>query len=199
MMHQSSSLPTKPHSQALGLPANGILRIYNQFPRCYRDINEMASQLPSIAAMGFNVVWINPIQETGKEKHPLKQDPLGKGENAYAYSGSLYATRDTEKIDDAFSTNKPGNQKNNRHDMEALKNYTQTAKNCGLTPIFDLVLNQVAIDAEIYLKHKEWFIHPSHHFGPFCCDFNYAYSDPTVFSEIIQFLKTEICKYIVTF
>jgi glycosidase len=101
-----TNLPTTAIIPFLGLPANGILRIYNQFPRCYIDINQMTLQLPSIAAMGFNVVWINPIQETGKLKHPLKQDPLGKGKNTPYYRGSLYATRDIEKIDDDFSIDK---------------------------------------------------------------------------------------------
>lgn len=209
---------TTKNNPALGLPANGILRIYNQFPRCYTDINQMTLQLPYIAAMGFNVVWINPIQETGKEKHPLAQKhaDLKEDINSYSYSGSLYATRDYEKIDDDFSTDKKGNKKNNIHDIEALRNYAKTAKHYGLTPIFDLVLNQVAIDAEIYKQHPDWFHVPSDHFGDFCCDFKYknrtiigknpyngrdkyAYSkeDSTVCDQVKKFIKGEIYKYIV--
>ena len=150
-------LPTLP----LGLLiVNGILRLYDQFPRCYEDIYQMTLQLPEIAAMGFNAVWINPIQETGKRKHTLTQDPLNKGITNPVYSGSLYAIKDTEKIDDAFTTDKQHNTQQDPHDILALRNYTKAARELGLTPIFDLVLNQVALDAEVYNKHKEWFIPP---------------------------------------
>jgi tetratricopeptide (TPR) repeat protein len=192
-MEQSTTLP----SQQLDLPANGILRLYNQFPRCYEDIYQMALQLPEIAAMGFNAVWINPIQETGKLKHPLRQDPLNIGKNNAAYSGSLYATKDNYKIDDFFSTDKHHNSKNNQHDLIALKNYNKIAKEHGLTPIFDLVLNQVALDADIYKQHSEWFKHPSAHFGDFCCDFDYT--NLKFRSPIMAFLKEEIRKYIVDY
>lgn len=190
---------TQENVKTLGLPPNRILRIYNQFPRCYVDINEMTSQLPHIAAMGFNVVWINPVQETGKEKHPLRQDPLNKGSDNYFYSGSLYATRDTDKIDDDFSVDKKNNSKHNIEDINAIKNYTETATRFGITPIFDLVLNQVAIDAEIYNQQKNWFIYPSRHFGKFCCDFNYDHPDENIRKAIMDFLKQEIRKYIVDF
>ena len=182
----------------LGMPSNGILRLYDQFPRCYRDINEMTEQLPEIAAMGFNAVWINPIQETGKLKHPLgRQDPLGLGENTPGYSGSLYAIKDIEKFDNDFSTDKTNNSKNNAKDISAIQCFTREAKNLGLTPIFDLVLNHVALDAEIYKQNKSWFIHPSVHFGPFCCDFNYR--DATLRRAIIDFHKKEILKYIASY
>lgn len=40
---QNITLPTH-----LGLPTNGILLLYNQFPRCYEDIYQMTLQLPKI-------------------------------------------------------------------------------------------------------------------------------------------------------
>jgi starch synthase (maltosyl-transferring) len=50
------------------------LRIYNLFPTLAGPIAGWTAQLPRIAAMGFNAVYINPFHDTG-------------------FSGSLYAVR----------------------------------------------------------------------------------------------------------
>ena len=44
--------------------ADGTLLIYNQFPRSYgMDLSKMKDDLERISKMGFNCVWINPIQK----------------------------------------------------------------------------------------------------------------------------------------
>jgi len=191
--HEKESKQEVSHQGTLGLPSNGILRIYNQFPRCYANIDQMTEQLPLIARMGFNVVWINPIHETGKYLHTLGPDPLGKGKHSACYKGSLYAMHSTD-INKDFSIDKDNN--NPQQDFDALKRYTAKAKLFGITPIFDLVLNQVSVDAKICEEHSDWFI-KSKHFGSGCLDFNYGNSKVKL--AIIAYWKGEIYKYIVEF
>ena len=47
-----------------------FLLLYNQFPYDYRNIGEMTRDLSRISSMGFNAVWINPIQKTEIPKFP---------------------------------------------------------------------------------------------------------------------------------
>jgi len=96
----------------------------------------MTAQLPKIKQMGFNAVWINPIHVTGKKE--VKRWYKNKGE--MAVSGSIYAMADQEKFNLKFDVND-----------DKIINYTKTAKENGLIPIFDLVLNQVAADTDALL------------------------------------------------
>ena len=48
-----------------------VLLLYNQFPYDYHNIVEMTEDLSRIASMGFNAVWINPIQKTETEMHSV--------------------------------------------------------------------------------------------------------------------------------
>ena len=67
---------------------NGILILYTQFPRCYiGGIDEMIDQLADIKAMGFNAVWVNPIQATGQKPVIRRIDGKTTG-----LKGSLYAS-----------------------------------------------------------------------------------------------------------
>lgn len=121
---------------------NGILRLYNQFPRFYPGgIQEMTKQLESIKALGFNAVWINPIHKVGNKEvirwfgsHQIKKIKV---------SGSLYSMFSETEFNTDFSI-----------DEESLKTYVQTAKELELTPIFDLVINQVAADDDSPLIEK---------------------------------------------
>ena len=64
-------------------PMTEGLRIYNLFPTLAGSIAEWTAQLPRIAAMGFNAVYINPFHYTG-------------------FSGSLYAVKDYYRLNPRF-------------------------------------------------------------------------------------------------
>lgn len=158
-----------------------VLLLYNQFPYDYRNIGEMAEDLSRIASMGFNAVWINPIQKTETEMHSVSW-LVGD------YTGSLYAMNDPDRIDEAFRVS-PDEEENTR----ALRAYTDCARANHLVPIFDLVLNQVAHNSVLFKRHPHWF-RPSMHFGPGCLDFNY--DNGVIEAEIMTFWKGYIDKYI---
>jgi alpha-amylase len=163
------------------------LLIYNQFPRCYQNINQMTEQLAQIADMGFTAVWINPIQQVGQTSFDKTI-----GSHVETVKGSLYAMKDPQMIDRAFSTNKRNF--NNDHDLKALHEYTATAHRLNLIPMFDLVLNHIASDADLILKHPQWFEGGSA-FDSDVVNFNYHQKEEVV-KDIIQFWKGYIDRYI---
>ncbi|CDZ76572.1 hypothetical protein BN59_00846 [Legionella massiliensis] len=124
----------------LTYPTNGSLRLYNMFPyRNYKDgigIDGMTAYLPEVAAMGFNAVWINPIQQAGT----LARDNPEPGNNNKV-SGSLYAMSSDEEFNPLIF---PGCTKEQCEDK--LRNWTRQARLCGLFPLFDLVLNHVGLN-----------------------------------------------------
>ncbi|OGT45890.1 MAG: hypothetical protein A3E83_02255 [Gammaproteobacteria bacterium RIFCSPHIGHO2_12_FULL_41_20] len=55
---------------------NAILRCYNMFPTQFGRIDNMTAYLPQLREMGFNAVWINPIQIAGDIDDFVKQDSV---------------------------------------------------------------------------------------------------------------------------
>lgn len=182
-------------------PWNGILRCYNLFPRQFPNIDAMRLHLTEVAAMGFNVVWINPIQQTGEVfLFPVdKNNGVWEGNKA---KQSLYAMKDPLYIDRHFSVaprTKEGDlacspQEALALDMQALKAFTAAAKNLGLRPIFDLVMNHVAADAPLCQQYPHWFLgrDPSYQDAQ-----KFNYQDDKIREEIIALLwKPYIARYI---
>jgi len=166
------------------------LRLYNQFPRLYKNIPEMEAQLPEIAKMGFNAVWLNPIQEVDRNTRYFKKTG---GLRPGIYGGSLYSPNSLDdptdiRINADFSL---GEQED---DIAALKSYTAHAKELGVMPIFDLLLNQVGVDAEIASSHPDWFKK-----GPFGPTFYWDHPNEKIRAEIIAYMKAMIYTYIVDF
>lgn len=171
---------------------NKQLKLYNQFPRCYQNIGQATQQLPSIAAMGFNVVWVNPLQSTAKQK-VARYFP--ENEKPSMVNGSIYAMFDPQKLNSDFFQENP--------EVE-LATYTKTARDNGLMPIFDLVLNHLAIDSplvsndakllsEYNIKTSEWFQKDSR-WDDVC---QFKYDDPVIAEQIVTHLwKPYIKKYI---
>jgi glycosidase len=62
---------------------NEGLRIYNLFPTLAGPIAGWTDELPRIAAMGFNAVYVNPFHYPG-------------------FSGSLYAVKDYYRLNPRF-------------------------------------------------------------------------------------------------
>ena len=83
------------------------LLCYNMFPTMYSSLDEMTESLPEVRKMGFNTVWINPIQKTGKthaerrSKNYLDNDIQ---DDKLLVRNSLYAMADNTYIDKRFSS-----------------------------------------------------------------------------------------------
>lgn len=158
---------------------NGVMRMYNMFPRSYKNIDAMTADLERIHAMGFTHVWLNPIHTpTAVEK---KKWPEGIPNGL---KGSIYAMKDPYQINPDFSTvarDEKGrayeidpterkvyltDEQVSERDNAALKRFTAKAAALGMVPMFDLVLSHIAPDSGIVdgthpkFKHvntKPWF------------------------------------------
>ncbi len=108
------------------------LRLYNLFPLLAGSVDRWISHLPRIAAMGFDAVYVNSFHEPGA-------------------SGSLYAVRDHYRLNPLFRDGSASG------DDELLRRYTEAASGCGLTPITDLIIGQVARDSVLAEERPDWF------------------------------------------
>ncbi len=108
------------------------LRIYNLFPTLAGSIAGWTAQLPRIAAMAFNAVYVNPFHYPG-------------------FSGSLYAVKDYYRLNPRFR----GDARDG--DDELLRGFTAAAARHGLRVIMDLVVNHTAKDSELASRRPEWF------------------------------------------
>ncbi len=137
---------------------NGILLCYNMFPRQFKDLQEMRTYLSKVKEMGFNAVWLNPIQVPGgpDPAHPSSKEPMRKRDKnngvrvGNEVSSSLYAMHEPDKIDPRYL----GTESNQ---AVAIRAFTDEARRLGLVPMFDLVLNHVAADSPICKARPDWF------------------------------------------
>lgn len=97
-------------------------RIYNLFPLLVGDVEAWTVELPRIAAMGFDWVYLNPFHQTG-------------------FSGSLYAVKDPYHLDQRFRGESEAS------DETRLKAFCAAARAAGLRVMTDLVVNHTSKDA----------------------------------------------------
>lgn len=107
--------------------------IYNLFPLLAGRFSEWEGHLEKAAEMGFNWVFVNPIQLPGA-------------------SGSLYSIKDyfgfNPLLIDREDTRSPEKQ---------IKKIVKRAERLGLRMMIDLVINHCAVDADLLKEHPEWF------------------------------------------
>src|SRR3954462_6583086 len=113
------------------------LRIYNLFPNLAGPISGWTAELPRIAGMAFNAVYVNPFHYPG-------------------FSGSLYAVKDYYKLNPRFRGKARGS------DDALLRGFTKAAGQHGLRVIMDLVVNHTAKDSELTVRRPQWFARDSH-------------------------------------
>jgi starch synthase (maltosyl-transferring) len=113
-------------------PAPEGLRIYNLFPTLVGSIDAWQAELPRIAAMGFNAVYVNPFHAPG-------------------FSGSLYAVKHYDRLNPLFrgEASEP--------DDALLAGFTAACGKRGLMAMMDLVVNHTAKDSELAARHPHWF------------------------------------------
>jgi starch synthase (maltosyl-transferring) len=107
--------------------------IYNLFPLLAGRFTEWEKHLVRAAQMGFNWVFVNPIQLTGS-------------------SGSLYAIADYFQLNPLFV-----DLKSKRKPEQQLKETIKIAENLGLKMMIDLVINHCSVDSDLLKTHPQWF------------------------------------------
>ncbi len=108
-------------------------RIYNLFPLLVGTVSAWKAELPRIATMNFDWVYLNPFHEAG-------------------FSGSLYAVKDVTKLDPRFRDEGAGS------DDEQIRSFVEEARRHGLKVMADLVINHTSKDAVLATEHPEVFI-----------------------------------------
>lgn len=106
-------------------------RIYNLFPLLAGPFPRWGPHLRRAAAMGFNWIFINPVQQSG-------------------YSGSLYAIKDHFAIDARL-------REGDAPPLDQFRGMLAEAERLGLAMMMDLVLNHTAFDAPLVREHPAWF------------------------------------------
>jgi starch synthase (maltosyl-transferring) len=120
--------------------------IYNLFPLLAGKFTDWERHLIRASEMGFNWVFVNPIQRPGE-------------------SGSLYSIADYYDFNPDLV-----DKKSKKAPRKQVKEATETAKKLGLNAMVDLVINHCSVDSDLIKSHPEWFLWESkgHVAHPFC-------------------------------
>jgi starch synthase (maltosyl-transferring) len=125
------------------------MKIYNLFPLLAGPFDTWGPHLTRAAAMGFDWVFVNPIQKLGR-------------------SGSLYSIADYFAINPVLR--RPGSARTADDQVRAM---AATAGELGVSLMIDLVINHCAEDSALVTKHPEWFQHEHGRVAhPFCIEDN---------------------------
>jgi len=137
------------------------MKIYNLFPLLAGPLPDWTPHLERAADLGFNAIYVNPIQQSGR-------------------SGSLYSIADYFKIDKRFL--KP---RSRRAPDDQVRDMTDTADKLGLRVMTDLVINHCAVDSHLVREHPEWFKHDGDRVAnPYCVEED---GSRTVWHDLAQF------------
>jgi starch synthase (maltosyl-transferring) len=136
------------------------MRIYNLFPLLAGSVDRWQPHLQRASALGFDWVFVNPIQTPGK-------------------SGSLYSVKDYFSINpvlvDAESSVNPEDQ---------VRSVIQAAERLGLSMMVDLVINHCAYDSPLLKTHPEWFVRENGQIAHPSCDHD---GQRVVWEDLAQF------------
>jgi len=120
------------------------MRIYNLFPLLAGSLDHWNPHLINAAEMGFNWIFVNPIQQLG-------------------VSGSLYSIKDYFSINPVLCS---GSTKSPEEQVRAM---VAGAEKLGLRLMVDLVINHCAYDSDLLKQHPEWFVKENGRIAsPFC-------------------------------
>ncbi len=108
--------------------------LYNLFPLLAGPFSKWDAHFARAAGMGFDWVFINPIQQSGASR-------------------SLYSIADYFRINPSFLDPQSA-----ASAEEQVRQMTAQARASGLKVMIDLVINHCAIDAALTRQHPEWFV-----------------------------------------
>jgi starch synthase (maltosyl-transferring) len=112
--------------------------LYNLFPLLAGPFAQWDRHLARAAAMGFDWLFVNPIQQLGASR-------------------SLYSIADYFRFNPGFLD--PASQATPEDQVRQL---TQKSRAAGLQVMIDLVINHCAIDSPLVREHPDWFTRDAH-------------------------------------
>jgi starch synthase (maltosyl-transferring) len=110
------------------------MKIYNLFPTLAGRFSRWQVHIERAAAMGFDWIFVNPIQRPGR-------------------SGSLYSIADYFQINPALLDPRSG-----VSPQDQLKAAVTAAEKRGVRMMVDLVVNHCAADAKLVKQYPGWFV-----------------------------------------
>jgi len=136
--------PTKAAAPAQATGTPGVLpaslapraegpRIYNLFPLLVGRVADWARELPRIADLGFDWIYLNPFHQTGGSK-------------------SLYAVADTARLDERLRD------QDGTPDDEQIRRFCAAARAAGIGVMTDLVINHTADNARLVHERPDLFM-----------------------------------------
>lgn len=108
-------------------------RIYNLFPLLVGRVSAWTAELPRIAALGFDWIYLNPFHQTGGSR-------------------SLYAVADPDHLDARFRDD------DGTSDDEQIRRFCAAAASHGLRVMTDLVINHTAMDGPLAAQRPDLFL-----------------------------------------
>lgn len=108
-------------------------RIYNLFPLLVGRVSDWTAELPRIAALGFDWIYLNPFHQTGGSR-------------------SLYAVADPDRLDDRFRDT------DGTPDDEQIARFCRAADALGIAVMSDLVVNHTADNARLAQERPDLFV-----------------------------------------
>lgn len=143
-----------------GNPFGVNMNLYNLFPTLAGRLGEWDSHIARAADMGFDWLFINPIEKPG-------------------ISGSLYSIADYFQINPALCDEGRGKPE------DQVRNMVRMARERGLRVMVDLVINHCAADSGLVKEHPQWFEHDGqgHIVHSWCMDGG----EKVVWEDLVQF------------
>lgn len=133
-----------------------------------RNLRGMQRELPRLADLGVDVVWLMPI-------HPISEA------NRKGTLGSYYAVRDYKAVNPEFGT------------LQDLQEFVRTAHSLGMKVILDEVCNHTGCDNTWVTEHPEYYARneKGEMYGPFDWTDTYKldYSNPATREAMIDALE----------
>jgi starch synthase (maltosyl-transferring) len=134
--------------------------IYNLFPLLAGPFSRWDAHFERAAAMGFDWVFVNPIQHPG-------------------YSGSMYSTFDHFRYHPLLLDRTSG-----VPEEEQVRQMVAQAHRHSLKMMIDLVVNHCAFDAPLTRQHPEWFKHDNGQLAHPSCKHG---DQVVVWGDLVQF------------
>ena len=134
--------------------------IYNLFPLLAGPFTKWEPHLQRAADMGFDWIFINPVQRLGASR-------------------SLYSISDYFSFNPALMDSANGSGAD-----EQFRQMIERARALGLKVMIDLVINHCAMDSPLTRENRDWFVRQNGHIANASCTHN---GQVVVWKDLAQF------------